>query len=739
MDLEFAMNRALTLWLLTIVFVPLLGLSGACPGEHASGLDAGPAGALPAEPFDAGTSPNPFLEVSGVVVDQNNLPVAGAWVMQGGRAEERMLTQEDGSFTFVLEDPGWGLSVLVAAKPGYRAVGMEHFMPGMPVTLTIHELAAPDNEEYVYEELGDGYDIDKEDCTHCHAILVREFLDSKHAQATRSPLLQDLYAGVNRTYENQTRCENAGGVWRQGLTPGTDDAPQNKCYIGGGVLGDLNGGCGGENQSACDDPAIGPEAAPTVFGSCADCHAPGINGVAGGRNLHEATGLAYEKGVHCDVCHKVKDIDMSQPPGVGQRLVMGRPGEEGFNVFKWRPVYFGPLIDVPIVAMGGSYQPKFNEAVFCAGCHQQEQPALLPNESLDNDKWPNGLPIHATYEEWLDGPYNQESTACQFCHMPERYGRANSTDLGTVENQSIMFGFVREPEDNRQHIFRSPLHGEPRLIDKALYTSINLTAEGQSLNATVSVSNVGCGHAVPTGEPMRSLIMVVEATTENCGPLIATGGMTLSDTAGMLAEGVEGTHTQTTESTVSWAQGAAVAQAGLVIRVARATGTFDDYDGVGYFGEAARTAEEKGLEIYAPVGEATVQSVAGSEITLSRALDVQEGDRVYLGEAMPEDFQDGDDALHLAGKPGYAFSKVLVDSAGNRHVPHYKAVDMASDNRIPPGKNAVTQHTFTRPSSCGPGTVAVKVYYRPVPLSLAKLRGWDAADYLISESNVRFD
>ena len=143
---------------------------------------------------------------------------------------------------------------------------------------------------------------------------------------------------------------------------------------------------------------------------------------------------------------------MTKPPGVGQRLVMGRPGDEGFNIFRWRPVYYGPLIDVPIVNMGAVISPNLMK-LFCAGCHQQEQPALLPNESLDASKWPDGLPIHATYDEWRNGPYSQEETACQFCHMPERYGRANATDLGTVEDQSITYGFVREPEDNRQHIF----------------------------------------------------------------------------------------------------------------------------------------------------------------------------------------------------------------------------------------------------------------------------------------------
>ena len=37
-----------------------------------------------------------------VVIDQNDEPV-GAWIMQGGRAEERIING-DGTFTFTLED-----------------------------------------------------------------------------------------------------------------------------------------------------------------------------------------------------------------------------------------------------------------------------------------------------------------------------------------------------------------------------------------------------------------------------------------------------------------------------------------------------------------------------------------------------------------------------------------------------------------------------------------------------------
>lgn len=709
------------------------------PGEDAgdsfAGLDAG------ADPFDGDAGNRaPFepFEVSGIVVDNDFVPVAEAWVMQGGLPEGRVLTDSEGAFSFVLEDQGYGLAVLVATKPGYRAIGMEHFTPGEPVTLKIRELKGPDNEEYVFQDPGDGTDRDLEDCTHCHTTYVIEFLDSAHAESARSPLVQDLYAGVSRAHHEEVSCTSAGGIWRQGKEPGSADTPEMKCYLGGGVLGDLNSGCGGEGQSVCDDPALVGEGAPMAFGACADCHAPGIDGVLGGRNLHDAVGLSYNIGTHCDVCHKVQDIDLEKPPGVGQRLVMGRPSEPGRNTFLWDPVYYGPIIDVPNVAMGGSYQPKFKEATFCAGCHEQKQAALLPGESLDESKWPDGLPVHSTFSEWEDGPYKQDTTPCQYCHMPENFEMVNSEDLATFDNQSITFGFLRDPEDNRRHTFRGPLDGSPRLIDGALYASIKVEAADQKLDVTVSVANVGCGHAVPTGEPLRALVMVVEADAESCGELTPTEGMTIPDTGGMRASGIEGVDVTTSGTMMTWAAGAALAQAGQVIRVTRSTGLFDDYDGIGYFANSDLSAAQKGMEIFAPVGEAVVLSAAAGVITLDTEMVLQSGDRVYLGDAWPDTVVDEAASLHLAGKAGYAFSRVLVDSSGNRHVPHYRAVDMASDNRIGPGGRALTTHSFALPQGCDSGQVRAKVLYRPLPVEMAELRGWEAKDYIIVEAEAAF-
>ena len=394
------------------------------------------------------------FEVTGWILDDWGEPVEEAMVLVGGRQDTLVYSGSDGSFSLWYTEAEGGEPAIIAGKSGYRSRGFEFFKPDTPITISLRYVSPVDNLEYVYEDPGDGFDHMEENCSHCHTSFVADFLSSAHAEAARNPLVQDLYAGVTQRFDTAVECEDAGGAWRWGLEPGTEGIGIEKCYLGGGVLSDLNETCGGEGQLACDDTELAEVDHPVAFGACADCHAPGINGVAGGRDLHEAVGVAYEIGVHCDVCHKVRDVDMSQPPGVGQRLVMGRPSEPGQNAFIWSPVAYGPLIDVANVVMGGSPQPKFNQSVYCAGCHEQDQDALLPGEVLNTDKWPQGLPIHDTYGEWQAGPYNQDETQCQHCHMPANVELTNSVDITRRDQASITFGFIREPEDIRTHIFR---------------------------------------------------------------------------------------------------------------------------------------------------------------------------------------------------------------------------------------------------------------------------------------------
>jgi hypothetical protein len=697
-------------------------------GGGASASSSSNAGAVSVGSTGAGGSLPDTFTVEGVVTD-GAAPLAGAMVLQGG-GTPAMITGPDGAFTIQLTRAIPGTPTVVAAKEGYRSAGVEMLaLPEGPITLVLREAAPPDNTSYVYGAPGTGDPV-KDDstayCGHCHTAMVALFQQSAHARATKDPLVQDLYAGVSRAHTDAASCAGAGGIFRAGRDPGTAAGVIEKCYLGAGVLPDLNG-CGAKGALACDDPALPADVRPKAFGRCADCHAAGMGGKAGGRDLLDAVGLAYQDGNHCDACHKVRDVDLSQPPGLGGALVLQRPSETGPDGIKPRQVMFGPLPDVPNDFMGGSYQPKFSTAVFCAGCHQMKQEALLPGAALDPQRFPEGLPVHDTYAEWKASAYGTDATPCQHCHMPPLDGLANTVDKATPAQMGLTFGFARPPEQIRSHLFRGPLAGSPRLVDLALGLWVSTAVQNGKLQATVTLRNQGAGHALPTGEPMRALLLLVRA--EACGALLpAIGGMTVPDTGGAWAEGVVGQGVVAAGTSWTWATGAAVAQPGEVLRAVRDTGAYDDYPGIGLF--QGLPAAQKGIPVRAPVGEARVVKVSGDVLELSAPIAAQPGDRIFLGDALAALPADGAASLALAGSAGHAFAKVLLDPGGARGVPHHRAVDMASDNRLPPLATVTTTHSFTLPANCPSATVSVAAVYRPVPVGLARERGWEARDWV---------
>ncbi len=682
--------------------------------------------------------------VTGVVTD-GSAPVAGAIVMQAGGSPD-FTTGPDGAFSIELTNDIPGTPTVVAAKIGYRSAGAEFLvLPDGPTELILLAVNPPDNPGYKFEPPGTGdpaIDNSTAVCGHCHTTFVAQYRTSAHAKATKDPLVQDLYAGVSEGPMSQAECALRGGELRAGLVPGTESDVTDKCYAGGGVLPDLNPSCGAPGGQSCDDPALPAAQKPTAFGQCADCHAPGMDGPAGGRNLHEAVGIAFDAGNHCDVCHKARDVDLTKPAGVAGALVLQRPHEKVSDQpgAKTVQVMFGPLPDVPNAFMGGSLQPKFSTSELCGACHLQRQGALLQGSALDPGRWPEGLPTHDTYTEWEQSTYNTPGTPCQFCHMPpDDTGLKSTVDVTNESNASIAFGFVRPPEQIRKHIFRGPLQGAPRMIDLALNlslsTTVSMNAGGDTeVTASVTLQNTGAGHAIPTGEPMRALVLVVRAT--GCAAdWPAVDGMTVQDGGGSIASGIAGADVQANGAALAWPGGAAAAKPGMTVRVVRPTGAFDDYPGVGYFADPSLTPAEKGLEVFAPVGESIVTTASAGSITLTAAIALQAGDIVYLGEPLPAPPSDGEGALPLAGAAGYTFAKTLVDPTGERHVHHYRAVDIASDNRIPPLAMAKTTHTFRLPAGCSAGKVTAVVLYRPVPVDMARLRGWDARDWVVAQAN----
>jgi hypothetical protein len=670
------------------------------------------------------------FRVTGIVTD-GEAPVEGAIVLQGGGTVQAT-TQADGRFDIELTLALPGTPVLVAGKEGYRSAGIEiDALPDGDIELPLFAARPPDNTAYEFGRPGTGQDGSTVFCGHCHETLAQQFQTSAHAKATRDPIVQDLYAGVASSVTTATECANIGGEFLDGTTPGSPGTPSKRCYVGAGVLPDLNP-CGASAQS-CDNPALPMASKPTAFGRCADCHALTINGVLAGRDLLEASGDAFEHGNHCDGCHKISDVDLTKPPGRGGRLIIQRPRERVSDEIgaSLAQVMYGPHPDVVNPFMGGSYQPKFRTAVLCAGCHQYEEQALLPGQSIDATKWPTGLPIHDTYREWEDSTWNDPTTPCQSCHMPPVDGVFNSVDKSSADVAGVAGGFRRPAGSVRGHGFIGPLFGTPRLADLALSMNLTALATPQSIDVSVAIDNIGAGHAVPTGDPMRSVIVLVDG--DACGtPLTPSGGMTVPTWGGAKATAVVGAPVAFAGATLSWV-GHPPISVGDILRVVRPTGAFDDYIGVGRFGSMALTPAEKGMEVLSPVGAARVMAVDPNSVTLDAALVVNDGDLVLVGDAaMPSE---GAKSGAYAGALGYAFGKLLVDPAGNQAVAHHRGIEIVSDNRIPPGERATTEHAFALPTGCAMVTVRATLLYRPLPFNESSLRRWDARDYVIAQKN----
>jgi hypothetical protein len=114
------------------------------------------------------------------------------------------------------------------------------------------------------------------------------------------------------------------------------------------------------------------------------------------------------------------------------------------------------------------------------------------------------------------------------------------------------------------------------------------------------------------------------------------------------------------------------------------------------------------------VGETTVVDVSDSG-TLSLSNPLPAGDFVYrirpplAGEA-----------IQAAGQPGFGFARVMVGPDGERMVPHFLAVDIASDNRLLPFDQWTSAHQFT--VNCEDPVVRAVLRYRPIASNVARAK-----------------
>jgi hypothetical protein len=566
-------------------------------------------------------------------------------------------------------------------------------------TVALERFVDFDHEEYIFQDPGTPENNENTNqCAHCHVTINEEWHSSVHAQSASNSTLHHLYSG-SALYQTEEDCIAQGGAWKRWPVPGTSDE-ENQCFLGVSLWETFNADCA--SPLDCE---------VTQSGFCADCHAPGIDGVLGGRDLLEAQGRSYEYGVHCDVCHKVESVALdSLNPGVGGALRILRPSEPPFPGSIANAIMFGPHGDVLNPRMGSVQRDHFSNADLCFGCHQFDQPILVEDD-YDVLRWPEGrIPVHSTYAELKEGPL--ADIACQSCHMPPDPEVGNGADLGNIFSlePDLATGWYRLPGQVRKHGWYGPRSEKPML---ALAASLNVEQElvGEDLLVSIRVKNVGPGHAIPTGEPSRMMILVVDAF---CGTeeLIQTEGAVVSDIGGYREKKSWG------EDWLDWPQ----AQLGDRLRVVEYTSGFYDYNGFGMFALGNWDASQKGLRKERLLADRTVVGMDDSGVVLDGSL--PEGDVVYWVSS--SDIVDGMESVGWAGHAGFSFARVLADGLGRKMVPHFLAVDVLSDNRLLPQDSWTSEHIFT--SSCTEPIVQAALLYRDQPLWLSREKGWESYD-----------
>ena len=199
---------------------------------------------------------------------------------------------------------------------------------------------------------------------------------------------------------------------------------------------------------------------------CLGCHAPTVTATG---DLQLVRKVTWE-GITCDYCHSIRTVNMSGP---NPRAVV-----------EYNNVMEGPWKNVSSPVHGTAYSPLHTSALLCATCHQYKN-------SL-------GFSVLTTYSEWQKGPYSAEHKGCQSCHMYRVEGEVVDPRVKKTPDQGI-------------NLHQMPGSHSLTQLNKAIRGQLFVKHEGGQLQIEVDVTNQGAGHMVPTGSPLRKLILQVSA------------------------------------------------------------------------------------------------------------------------------------------------------------------------------------------------------------------------------------
>lgn len=242
------------------------------------------------------------------------------------------------------------------------------------------------------------------------------------------------------------------------------------------------------------------DGATDVF--CGACHAP-IAARTGQLPPYDGSQFddTSKRGVSCDFCHTVT--------GIEQTYNLGHVSDPG-------PIKYADRGDGSSPYHGVAFSELHRDAAFCGSCHNVRHPVT-------------DVPVIDTYDDWKSGPYAEQGVVCQDCHMTPTPG------VGTNPGKSSPIG--QERDNVAFHSFsggsvvaqRNMGHEEQaQMSDEFLKAAARLSLEseinGELLELTVNVDNVGAGHKIPTGVTyIRKMWLEVQIFNEDEKVVYASG------------------------------------------------------------------------------------------------------------------------------------------------------------------------------------------------------------------------
>ncbi len=214
-------------------------------------------------------------------------------------------------------------------------------------------------------------------------------------------------------------------------------------------------------------------------GKCQQCHNP--------QQAREANSA---QPIGCDYCHKIKSIDNSQPEIFGSARITHHIPKDGALAFA--------QLDDPL-GRNDYYAPLYTKSEYCGGCHQASF-------------W--RTPIYSTFSEWQKSPQGKQQVQCQDCHMKTQATLSAAAKLG---------GKKRASHTLSSHNFEI----SKETISAAIDFNVSQKILNQQLALNITMTNQGAGHDIPSGNPMRHLLLRVLVQDENGNSIKQVNGSQL--------------------------------------------------------------------------------------------------------------------------------------------------------------------------------------------------------------------